>query len=823
MKIGLFTVLFLSIVSSLAAQPLKSIRGTDVPCPLCVASGTVEKSYIPPPADFLLKSTGSKSNFVVEYGTGFPAAAKPALDTAVAIWESILESDMPIHLRVTWSPGLGTNTLASCGPETYYSNFKDAPLKDRYYAVAIAEKIAGEELNGVTRPDIEATFSSRISWYYGTDGNTPEDKYDFVSVALHEIAHGLGFAGFFFVESDLGGYAYYEFGDATTYDVLVERLSGAKLLDHHLFSNPSTELESALTGSLYANSPVAKKRNSRVRPKLYAPSPFDAGSSINHLDDDTYRTGNENSLMTHAVGMGEAIHDPGPLTRGIMEDIGWTNLIIRHTPVKDKEEVTLLNFTANIDSYYDIEEGSVRVIYSTDHFETTQDTLVLTASGNGEDFFASLEPEGDNDIQYFLEAGDINGRVRTSPWNAPDSLHNVHFGPDNKAPVISSNVIPYFLLRGEPLEVTAKIDDNLGLDTAYVTYSINGVAQTSFGLSLESGTTYTGTFNFQLDELQDGDSVTYNIVALDASSNQNMAVYPEADALEFRVEQIYQPTTNYETDFNTKNAAFIISDFSVYTAEDFNDGALHSPHPYESPNTDNKDLNFSTFLKYPIIIQEDGDMSFDEVVLVEPGEFSASYGDDEFWDYVIVEGSKDYGETWYPLADGYDSGDNPTWEQNYNEGIATGSQDSDTKGTADWFVTREISLLENGNFAVGDTILIRFRLYSDPYAHGWGWAIDNLRIQYPLAAATVLSPGQVNVYPNPFSSTIRVELYPESVLNEVRIEVFDMYGRKLHEINRRNQMELKETIDLQKYSNGLYLIKVSENGLPVLSKKMIKN
>ena len=34
----------------------------------------------------------------------------------------------------------------------------------------------------------------------------------------------------------------------------------------------------------------------------------------------------------------------------------------------------------------------------------------------------------------------------------------------------------------------------------------------------------------------------------------------------------------------------------------------------------------------------------------------------------------------------------------------------------------------------GDTILVRFRLFSDPYANGWGWAIDNLRIQIPVSA-----------------------------------------------------------------------------------------
>ena len=81
----------------------------------------------------------------------------------------------------------------------------------------------------------------------------------------------------------------------------------------------------------------------------------------------------------------------------------------------------------------------------------------------------------------------------------------------------------------------------------------------------------------------------------------------------------------------------------------------------------------------------------------------------------------------------------------------------------------------------------------------------------------------MNAYPNPFTSAFQVELFPESELREVQIEVFDMYGRKLKEISRQNVIVLKETIDLQNYSSGLLLLRVSENGKPVLLKKMIKN
>lgn len=825
MRIILLVVLFLLTFGAASAQSLKEVHGKDVPCPVCKASEKVEKSFIPPPARFLTKSTETKSDFIVDY-VDFPDEAKVAFEYAISIWESIIESEMPIRVLAQWSSELGTNTLASCGPESYYADFTDAPAEGRYYAVAIAEKIANTELNGTSRYDIEANFSSSINWYYGTDGNTPSFSYDFVSVVLHEMAHGLGFTGFFFVSDDLGGYGYYNYGDATPFDVMVENDAGHDLADPSFFENVSAELKSELeSGFLYSNSIVAKSSNSGERPRLYAPSSFDAGSSVYHLNDYTYPAGNENSLMTHATGKGEAIHDPGPLAIGIMEDLGWTNLILRHTAVKDQEELDSLVFTITVDTYYPLNDDSVFVFYSTDNFATNPDTLLLTATGVADEYAVTLFPEaGTEDLQYYIRVSDEKGRVRTYPADAPAEVQNIHFGDDFEAPTVETTEIPYFLLRGEPLQVEASVDDNLGVDTVYVTYEINGVEQPAFGLTLESGTNYTGFFNFDLAALQDGDSISYNIVAVDASSNRNTLVFPEGEVFAFVVHEIFDPVVTYINDFNAETVDFLLADFDIYTADYFTDAALHSPHPYENAGVDNQDMNFYTLLKYPVVIQEGGNLTFDEVVLVEPGEEGAVYGDDDFWDYVIVEGSKDFGENWYPLADGYDSGDNAAWEQAYNDGIGLGAQDSETEGTTEWYVSRQIGLDESEYFSAGDTILIRFRLYSDPYATGWGWAIDNLSVQVPVSAPiTTLSPGNVSVYPNPFSDEIRIQIQAQAQLNEIRIELFDVYGRRLLLTTRENVSSFSEVFNVQNYSSGLYLLKVSENGEPVLSRKLLKN
>lgn len=134
---------------------------------------------------------------------------------------------------------------------------------------------------------------------------------------------------------------------------------------------------------------------------------------------------------------------------------------------------------------------------------------------------------------------------------------------------------------------------------------------------------------------------------------------------------------------------------------------------------------------------------------MEPGEEEARYGSEDFYDYVIAEGSRDGGLTWLPLLNGYDSGSRPAWKSAYNQRIS--GQNSLFAGTRELYYRREFLLTGNGNFREGDTLLIRFRLYSDPYAHGWGWAIDNLEIQQNLtpAGAVVTAGSGFRLWPNP--------------------------------------------------------------------------
>jgi hypothetical protein len=797
-----------------------------IPPPVCYASNEVHRVFVPPSEEMLnmLKSgTEKKSDIIVNYSL-FPQEAKQAFEYAVSLWEYIIESPVPIYVQANWRTQ-DQNVLGSCGPADYYSNFDGAPHEDRFYPVAIMEKITKQEITGRSIPDINADFNKSINWYFGTDGNTPDSLYDFVSVVLHEMGHGLGFTGFFYVVGDTGTYANFSLGDASSFDRLVIKKNGDRLLDTLLFPNPSDQLQQAFTSNnLYANSPVATIDGGGFTPRLYAPITWNDGSSIYHLNDATYPEGNPNSLMTHAFGQGEAIHDPGPITIGIMADIGWKIMSLRFTPLKDIEQIKPLTFNIEIESDYELDTTSLYVVFSIDSFQTQPDTLPLFPSEAQNTFTAEYLPaDGTEKIYYYMNAGDKKNRVFRLPTQAPEKFYTIAIGPDNISPTIDHDPIAYYLLNGEDLKVSALIDDNLGVDTAYVAYSLNGVEQSPFGLTLESGTTYTGIFNFDKNSLKDGDVISYSITAQDSSVAQNKTRIPIKFTFDFNIEEIFAPISGYLNNFDNPTNDFVIFDFEIYKPNGFDNSALQSSHPYPSTMDNNTNFNFSTILKRPIILQEGGTMSYDEIVLVEPGEALTNYGDDNFWDYVIVEGSKDKGKSWLPLVDGYDSGLNSIWKSTYNSNIV--NQESKALGTPDLYINHEFGLLDNSNFSAGDTILVRFRLFSDPYANGWGWAIDNLRIQHPVSAPlTLLSPGNILVFPNPFKETFSVSVQPKKPVTNVQIDVFNMYGQKIKTVLLQNIAGfIKEEISMNETGTGIYFVTVKENGRQVYSKKLIKN
>ncbi|GAB4422450.1 MAG: hypothetical protein OHK0039_38490 [Bacteroidia bacterium] len=258
--------------------------------------------------------------------TGFPPAAQAAFQYAVDIWAAEIISDFPISIEARYTPLAGA-TLGQA-TTTMVSGFAGAPIGSTAYPIAFANSLTGCDLDpqGV---DVVIDINSTASWHTDPYSAPGAGDYDLATVALHEIAHGLGQVSTFNYDdgvapneclgtAGVGCYSLTPF----VFDRFVVNGIGTLLLSQ---PNYSPALTGNLTGNdLFWSGLQATANNGGTRPRLYAPATYEPGSSIAHLDEATFPAGNPNSLATPALGTAEVIHDLGPVLRGMLIDMGWT-------------------------------------------------------------------------------------------------------------------------------------------------------------------------------------------------------------------------------------------------------------------------------------------------------------------------------------------------------------------------------------------------------------------------------------------------------------------------------------------------------------------
>ena len=318
MKRTLISILCLIAFTGLFGQTELTLEVAEAQRSINVASEEVNQIFTPPAsAELSLKSGQSAESKVVVRYFNFPEEAITAFEYAISIWEKSITSSVPIHIHAYWEE-LPYNQLASGKPALFYSNFKGAPKPDVFYPIALVEEITGKEYNGPSEADITCSFNKTKPWYFGTDGNTPDSQYDFVTSVLHEVGHGLGISGFFSAEDGVAKFNN-KSNSPSIYDFFVFNSFNQRISDQSIFPIPSSELTNQLTSNSLFFSQL-NEINQTKSISVYAPTKWLKGLSIYHIDNE--KSGSQELMCAHAF-KGQAIHNPGIQTLLVLAELGW--------------------------------------------------------------------------------------------------------------------------------------------------------------------------------------------------------------------------------------------------------------------------------------------------------------------------------------------------------------------------------------------------------------------------------------------------------------------------------------------------------------------
>ena len=257
-------------------------------------------------------------------GTGFNDSARGAtrrraFEAALSAWSKAISAPETIRVEASMygmddgDDDPSTTLLAIASPSEFWI------IDDFVVASALAWQVNGARYSNAGHADITIEVNDQADWDYSVNGLASGDRLSFVYTLMHEVAHGLGFIDSF--DSETGLLA----NDPLpmVFDAFVNR--GSSRRDPVMQHAPDRTLRDITSGDLFFNGATAAAVSRASIPaapmlRLYAPDPYEFGSSVAHFDQATYEESRSVLMTPIIVGSGNQIDI---LTLAVMKDLGY--------------------------------------------------------------------------------------------------------------------------------------------------------------------------------------------------------------------------------------------------------------------------------------------------------------------------------------------------------------------------------------------------------------------------------------------------------------------------------------------------------------------
>ncbi|MBN1300908.1 MAG: T9SS type A sorting domain-containing protein [Melioribacteraceae bacterium] len=199
-----------------------------------------------------------------------------------------------------------------------------------------------------------------------------------------------------------------------------------------------------------------------------------------------------------------------------------------HTPLKDTEQLKYIYVGLEIDNEYDINLKEAPIFYFSTDSVIFRQQLMLEDKQN----YYTVVPLDTSEVRiyYYFSIEDYNDNMLYYPSGAPDYTFSFFAGSDKIPPVITPLTnIEDISGAGLPLDIIAKVTDNLGADSGEIEYFVNFRSSQTRRMIRINDSLFIATIDSADLSIQTGDIFGYRISAKDKSLNGNRSYFPADD------------------------------------------------------------------------------------------------------------------------------------------------------------------------------------------------------------------------------------------------------------------------------------------------------